>query len=184
MNNIPTLRLLSIAVLLVVLAAFPLARLWAAGAAPQAAQRDYLTQTEADKIRDAELPSLRIKFFLEFAADRLRKFQYELARPSSERLRSERLNSLLNAFSGCVDDAADLISLGREKQQDIRAGIKEAQKRLKEFLPQLEKLAADGQDLALYKETLQDAIDATRTAMDEADKAAKEIAPAPVRRKP
>jgi chromosome segregation ATPase len=156
----------------------------AAVASPQSAQREYLTQTEADKIRDAELPSLRIKLFLEFAADRLKKFQYELTRPSSERLREERLNSLLNAYSGCVDDAADLMSLGREKQQDIRAGIKEAQKRLKEFLPQLEKLAAEGQDLALYKETLVDAIEATKSAMDEADKAAKELAPAPVRRRP
>ncbi len=150
----------------------------------QQPQKEYLTQLEADKIRDAEEPSPRIKLFLEFAADRLKKFQYELSRPSSERLRSERLNSLLNAYSGCLDDAADLISLGREKQQDIRLGIKEAQKRLKEFLPQLEKLAAEGHELAIYKETLEDSIEATKTAIQETDKAAKEIAHAPVRRRP
>ncbi len=187
MNYISRHRLLALPLLFAVLAAFALTRASAAAygnAEPQGPQRDYLTQTEADKIRDAEEPSPRIKLFLEFAADRLKKFQYELARPSSERLRSERLNSLLNAYSGCVDDAADLISLGREKQQDIRLGIKEAQKRLKEFLPQLEKLAAEGQDLALYKDTLEDATEATKTALEDANKAAKEIAPAPVRRKP
>jgi hypothetical protein len=150
----------------------------------QDAKRDYLTTIEADKVRDAEQPSLRIKLFLEFAADRLKKFHYELARASSERLRGERLNSLLNAYTGCVDDAAELIDLGRERQDDIRAGIKEAQKRLKEFLPQLEKLAAEGADFAMYKDTLLDAIEATKEAQVDADKASKELAPAPVRRKP
>ncbi len=150
----------------------------------QESKRDYLTTLEADRIRDAEQPALRIKLFVEFASDRLKKFHYELARPSSERMRAERLNSLLNAYTGCVDDAAELIDLGRERQNDIRAGIKELQKRTKEFLPQLEKLAAEGTDLALYKDTLEDAIEATRQAQADAEKAAKELAPAPVRRKP
>jgi hypothetical protein len=150
----------------------------------QESKKEYLTSLEADKIRDAEQPALRIKLFIEFAADRLKKFHYELARPSSERMRSERLNSLLNAYTGCVDDAAELIDLGRERQDDIRAGIKEMQKRAKEFLPQLEKLAAEGQDLAFYKDTLADAIEATKQAQADAEKAAKELAPAPVRRKP
>ncbi|HEV8384346.1 MAG TPA: hypothetical protein VGQ11_05695 [Candidatus Acidoferrales bacterium] len=187
MNFISRRRLVALPMLLAALAAFSPARLRARSASaaePQAPQKEYLTQLEADKIRDAEQPSLRIKLFLDFAADRLRKFQYELGHSSSDRLRSERLNSLLNAYAGCVDDAADLIELGREKQQDIRLGIKEAQKRLKEFLPQLEKLAVEGQDLPVYKETLEDSIEATKTAQTEADKAAKEIAPAPVRRKP
>lgn len=179
MNGMPRDRIAACVLLLLAFTASPLAL-----RSGQQPQKEYLTQLEADKIRDAEEPSPRIKLFLEFAADRLKKFQYELSRSSSERLRSERLNSLLNAYSGCVDDAADLLSLGREKQQDIRLGIKEAQKRLKEFLPQLEKLAAEGHELATYKETLEDSIEATKTALAEADKAAKEIAPAPVRRRP
>ena len=44
-------------------------------AAPAAAlarppQRDFLTQTEADKIRDAESANERVKLFLDFAAGR------------------------------------------------------------------------------------------------------------------
>ena len=172
-------RIFAATLFFVGLAVLPFARLHA-----QESKRDYLTTLEADKIRDAELPALRIKLFVEFAADRLKKFHYELARPSSERMRSERLNSLLNAYTGCVDDAAELIDLGREQQSDIRAGIKELQKRAKEFLPQLEKLAAEGTDLALYNDTLLDAIEATKQAHADAEKAAKELAPAPVRRKP
>ncbi len=155
------------------------------GAGPVRAQKkDYLTQLEADKIRDAEQTAPKIKLFVEFAADRLKKFQYELSRPTTERMREERLNFLLNAYTGCVDDATDLIELGREKQEDIRAGIKDMQKRVKEFMPTLEKLLQGGQDLPLYKETLLDAIEATKDAQAKADQAAKEIAPAPVRRRP
>lgn len=149
-----------------------------------AQQRDYLTGLEADKIRDAEHPALRIKLFISFAADRLKKFQYELARPTGDRLRAERLNSLLNAYTGCIDDAAELIELGVERQQDIRAGIKEMQTKAKEFLSILEALAESGAQRADYQETLADAIEATRDALKEADQAAKEIAPPPVRRKP
>lgn len=154
-------------------------------AAPGTAQlkKDYLTELEADKIRDAERPSDRIKLFLTFAADRLKKFQYELGRPSEERQRGERLNNLLNAYTGCVDDAAELIDLGLDKQEDIRAGVKEMQAKAKEFLATLEGLSAGGAELETYQATLEDAIEATRDALKDADRAAKQMAPPPVRRK-
>jgi len=85
-------------------------------------QKDYLSSVEADKIRDAETVNDRIKLFLTFADDRLKKFQYELDHPSSNR-HGDMLNSLLNAYVGCVDDAADLIQLGLEKQDNIRLGL-------------------------------------------------------------
>ena len=165
---------------------FLLAIAFSAGTAPQAAsqRKDYLSGLEADKIRDAETSSLRIKLFLGFAADRIKKFQYELSRSTEDRRKAERLNGLLNAYTGCVDDAAELVELGVEKQEDIRAGIKEMQTRAKEFLAYLEELSATGPERASYQSTLDDAIEATRDALKEADKAAKEIAPPPVRRKP
>jgi len=153
-------------------------------ASPAVAQkRDYLSDTEADKIRDAETPDQRIKLFLSFAADRIKKLQYELSKPSTDKRRAERQNGLLNAYAGCVDDAAELVSLAREKQQDIHSALKEMQARGKEFLVYLEELAAKGAERQMYKETLDDAIEATRDALEEANKAAKEIAPPPVRRK-
>jgi len=98
----------------------------AAGAAApvQAQVKDYLSQGEADRIRDADLPANRIKLFISFAADRLKKFEYELTRGTQDRRRGERLTSLLNSYASCLDDAAELIDLGRERQWDIRAGIK------------------------------------------------------------
>jgi len=153
------------------------------GAHAKAPQRkDYLTAVEADKIRDAETVNERIKLFLTFADDRLKKFQYELEHPSPNR-HAEILNSLMNAYAGCVDDAADLIQLGLEKQQNIRQGIDLMASRAKEFLAVLEKLSADGPERDLYKENLDDAIEGTQDAINDAEKAKKKVAPPPVRRK-
>jgi hypothetical protein len=157
------------------------------GAAPFARagtpqQKDYLSALEADKIRDAETVNERIKLFLTFAGDRLKKFQYELEHPSSNR-HADMLNSLLNAYVGCVDDAADLIQLGIEKQDNIRQGIDLMTARAKEFLAVLEKLSTDGPEREIYKDNLDDAIEGTRDAMNDAEKAKKKVAPPPVRRK-
>ena len=152
-------------------------------AAPsQAVQKDYLSALEADKIRDAETTNERIKLFITFADDRLKKFQYELQHPSSNK-HPELLNALMNAYVGCVDDAADLIQLGIQKQENIRPAIDLMASRAKEFLQILEKLSADGTEIDIYKDNLDDAIEGTRDAMNDAEKAKKAVAPPPVRRK-
>jgi hypothetical protein len=157
-----------------------------AGAAPGAlcaqVKKDYLSELEADQIRDAETSNARIQLFLTFADDRLKKFQYELDHPSPHN-HSLILNSLMNAYAGCVDDAADLIQLGKEKQDNILLGLDRMAARAKEFLVVLEKLAAEGPEREIYKENLDDAIEGTRDALNEAEKAKKEVAPPPVRRK-
>src|SRR5690348_18446220 len=99
-----------------VLASFLCAAAVAVAASPALAQKkDYLSETEADKIRDAETPSERIKLFISFAADRIKKLQYEFAHPG-ELHRDERINTLINAYAGCIDDGSDLIQLGVDKQ--------------------------------------------------------------------
>jgi hypothetical protein len=154
-------------------------------AAAQNEKKDYLTDSEADKIRDAMLPPDRIRLFVSFADDRLKKFQYELTRTKPEGRRAEILNSLLNAYSGCIDDAADQVALAEEKQIDIRAPLKTMQSKGKEFLDILQKLDTDrGPEYDTYKETLQDAIEGTKDALADTDKAAKQLTPVPVRRKP
>jgi hypothetical protein len=149
----------------------------------QQEQKDYLSALEADKIRDAETTNERVKLFLTFADDRLKKFQYELDHPSGTR-HIDMLNSLLNAYGGCVDDAADLIQLGIEKQENIRAAVDLMASQSKAFLAVLEKLATAGAaDLEEYKSNLDDAIEGTRDAMNESKKATKKVAAPPVRRK-
>jgi hypothetical protein len=150
--------------------------------APLAAQKDYLSALEADKIRDAENTTERIKLFVGFADDRLKKFQYELEHPSSNK-HSEMLNALMNAYVGCVDDAADLVQLGIQKQENIRTAIDLMASKTKEFLEILEKLSSTTTESDVYKDNLDDAVEGTRDAMNDAEKAKKAVAPPPVRRK-
>jgi hypothetical protein len=145
-------------------------------------QKDYLSHMESDKIRDAETSNARISLFLTFADDRLKKFQYELQHPSSNR-HGELLNALMNGYVGCLDDAADLVQLGIEKQENIRQGVDLIASRGKEFLEALNKIAADKVEIDIYKENLDDAIEGTRDAISDAEKAKKAVAPPPVRRK-
>lgn len=152
--------------------------------APSQRPQDYLTRSEADKVREAQFTDPRIKLFVGFAEDRLKKFQYELTRPGNDRGRAGRLNALLDAYVGCMDDTAALLSIGRERQEDIRSGIREVLKKGKEFLEQLEKLSESGPDREVYKDYLEDAILATKEVLEEAEKADKEVAPPPVRRRP
>jgi hypothetical protein len=160
------------------------ALLFAAPAHGQTDRKDYLSASEADKIRDAQMPAEKIKLFLDVAADRLKKLQYELGRSADQARLSETLNGLINGYTGAVDDATDAMNLQVEKQTDIREAVKMLQTRCKDFLQSLEKIAKDGPQLDLYKDNLDDAIDGTHDALKDADKAEKQSAPPPVRRKP
>jgi hypothetical protein len=154
-----------------------------AHAAPQ--KKEYLSELEADKIREAGATGPRIVLYATFASDRIKKLKYEFAHfDNTDQKRTERLNNIFNGYTGCIDDAADLIEIGIEKQQDIRDGIKALQAGIKEFLPYLQDLAMNGPEHQTYKENLEDAIEATQDAAKDVDKATKEMSAPPERRKP
>ena len=155
----------------------------AARPAPQFKKKDYLSPLEADQIRDAVTISERVTLFLGFAADRLRKIDFELERKEKDRDWSERISGLINAYTGCVDDAGDALEAGLEKQENLRPGTKELDKRAKEFLPKVKALK-ENPVLAAFKSDLDDAIEATQDAGVTAQKVAKELSAAPERRRP
>ncbi len=152
-------------------------------ARPVAAQKDFLSQLEADRIRDAMEPKEKIKLFVLFAEDRLKKFQYELAKGAADKRRGERMAYLLDAFAGCMDDASELMELGRLKQQDILKAVQFLQGKSKEFQAELARLMASTPETVGYRENLHYAQLAVQEAQEEAEKAVKEISPGPVRRK-
>lgn len=155
----------------------------ASAPSPQQPKKDYLSPIESDQIRDAMTVSERVKLFLDFAADRLRKIDYELQQKEKNRQWADRMWGLINAYTGCVDDAADILEAGLEKQENLRPGTKELEKRTKEFLPKLHSLR-EAADLAKFKSDLDDAIQATQDAADTAQKVAKDLSAAPERRRP
>jgi hypothetical protein len=165
-----------------ILLAVSFAGMLGASVPAQVPEKDYLSNIEADKIRDAETPNERIKLFIMFADDRIKKFQYELQHPSQTN-HEQQLNYLMNSYIGCVDDAADLVQLGIEKQQNVRAGVDLMAEKAKEYLEILNKIKAEAKEIEAYKENLDDAIEGTQDALNDAEKAKKSVAPPPVRRK-
>jgi chromosome segregation ATPase len=164
---------------------FLLATILSAAVSAHPQKKEYLSEAEAGKIRDAGMTGPRILLYAAFAGDRIKKLQYEFAHMDpADQKRTDRLNSLINAYTGCIDDAADLLDIGVEKQEDIREGVKALQSRIKESLPYLQELAAKGPERETYKDNLDDAIEATQDAAKDVEKATKELAPPPVRRKP
>jgi len=89
----------------------------------------------------------------------------------------------MNSFGGCIDDAADVIQVSLGKQENIRQGIDLMASKSKGFLEILQKYAKEGPELEIYKDNLDDAIEGTQDAMNEAEKAKNKAAPPPVRRK-
>jgi hypothetical protein len=153
-------------------------------AATPSPQKDYLSDSEADKIRDADTPDERIKLYMSFADDRLKKFDYELHRTAPDTRKGDILNSLLNGLSGCIDDAADQIDVAQDKQLDIRGALKMMKKKDQDFLEALEKYDKGAPDLDAYRDTLEDAIEGIKDALYDISDAEKEATPGPVRRKP
>lgn len=148
-------------------------------------QPDFLSPAEADKVRDAPDANQRIKLFVDFAEDRIKKLQYELRLTTPQVDKPAILNGLLHGYSGCLDEASDRIEEGQQKGEKIRPAIKDMEKRGKSYLDTLKTIeGANGPDLASYKNSLDDAISATQDALSTAAKASKEYGSVPIRRKP
>lgn len=167
-----------------VLAACVLAGLSATRTAAVPQRKDYLSEEEADKIREADTPAARIMLYVSFAEDRLKKFDYEIHRATPQRRRAEILNGLLNDYVSCLDDGADQIAMAREKQANIREALKLLRTKGQEFLDALGKYHQSGPELETYRDTLEDAIEGTKDALSDAAEAEKEMPPPPVRRQP
>lgn len=158
---------------------------FSAGIARAQEKPDYLTPAEANKIRNAYYPVDRIRLFIEFAGDRLKKLQYELRLTSPQYHKTQILNGLLNAYSDCMEEASDRIDEAEHGGAHILPAVKEMQKEAKSYLQTLQKIkSAGGPDLASIKDSLDDAIDGTQYALKDAAKASKEYGAAPIRRKP
>ena len=144
-------------------------------ARPAPQRQDFLTQTESEQIRNADSANARISLFLDFAADRLRRFEHELQVKSTGPLRADFLNDLLDSFSACVDEASNRIDDGMNNGMDVRAGIRDMRKRVPQFLAELKKIKAKGIQLKLYKDSLSDAASDLRGDLRDAEKAEKQL---------
>jgi len=84
---------------------------------------------------------------------------------------------------GCVDDAADLIQSGARDTGQYPAGSTDDSRTRRVSCSFGKNYPRIGPERDLYKDNLDDAIEGTRDAMNDAEKAKKKVAPPPIRRK-
>jgi hypothetical protein len=136
-----------------------------ASVAPVLAQKDFLTEDEIEKVREAQAPNDRLKLYALFARQRLDQLQRLLEKEKKGRSLSAR--ELLEDYSSIID-AIDTVSDDALKRGvDITEGTGAVTASEKRFLEQLQKI--EGRNLAdvdLYEVALKEAIASTSDSLD------------------
>jgi len=136
-----------------------------AGVAPALAQRDFLTSDEIEKVREAQIPSDRLKLYALLAKQRLDQLQRLLEKEKKGRSLAAR--ELLEDYSNIID-AIDTVSDDALKRGvDITEGTVAVTESEKRFLSQLQKIKDRAPaDIDLYDIALKEAIASTSDSMD------------------
>lgn len=129
------------------------------------AQRDFLTNDEIERVREAQEPNERLKLYVLFARQRMDQLQQLLAK--DKKGRSVVARDLLTDYSAIID-AIDTVSDDALKRHatltEGAAAVTAAEKR---FLGQLQKIADTAPpDIDLYDIALKEAIAATSDSME------------------
>jgi len=139
----------------------------AVSAFPALAQREFLTSSEIEKIREAQDPNQRLQVYLLFAKQRLDQIQQQIAK--EKKGRSLAVRQLLEDYTQIID-AIDTVSEDALKRKaDITAGAAAVAAAEPKFLAQLKKIEeSQPHDLEMYDVALKDAIGDTGDSMESA----------------
>ena len=134
---------------------------------------DYLSDEEADKIRDAQDPSERIGVYLDLAQTRLVRIEDYRNRPVDPTVDVEGyLDQQFDQYIRITDELKNWIQTQYDRHADMRAGLK---KFIEVGPKQAEQLRHIQQSpdpyVAAYRKNLSDAIDDFDDALDGATKA-------------
>jgi hypothetical protein len=131
------------------------------------AQREFLTNDEIEKIREAQEPNLRLTTYIQFAKQRMDQINQQIAK--DRKGRSVLVRQLLEDYTQIID-AIDTVSDDALKRgRNIDEGLVAVASAEKKFLEQLKKIeAGQPHDLDMYEINLKDALDTTAESIETA----------------
>jgi hypothetical protein len=137
----------------------------ASAAVPALAQRDFLTQDEVEKVREAQAPNDRLQLYVLFARQRLDQFQQLMAKDKPGR--SLMIRQLLEDYTNIIDAIDTVSDDALRRKADIAEGSKAVSAAEQRFRAQLQK-AIDSQprDLDMYELELKNALGDTSDSME------------------
>ncbi len=136
-------------------------------ALPAFAQKDFLTATEIDQVREVQEPVARIKLYIVFAKQRLDQLQSLLAKNKTGR--SGEIRQLLEDYTNIIDAIGTVSDDALIRKNDVTAAPAVVSEGETKFLEQLQKIqASTPQDLAMYDFDLKEAIAATTDGLEAA----------------
>jgi len=136
-------------------------------AVPAAAQREFLTNDEIERVREAQEPNARLLVYVQFAKQRIDQLNQQIAR--DRKGRSVLVRQLLEDYTQIVD-AIDTVSDDALKRgKSIDESLVAVASAERKFLDQLRKIeAAMPHDLDMYEVSLKDAEDTTAESIETA----------------
>lgn len=141
-------------------------------ASPIWAQRDFLTADEADQVREAQEPAVRLTLYVKFAQQRVDMIEQALAKEKSGRSglihdTLEQYTQIIEAIDTVADEA-----LHKGKEVLVLNDVAKAQREMQAKLEAM--LTSNPKDLSRYKFVLEQAIETTRDSAENSEQDLKE----------
>ena len=130
-----------------------------------AQQREFLSESEVEKIREAQEPNERLRLYVLFARQRMDQVQQQLSK--DRKGRSLEIRTLLDEYEKIIDAIDRVSDDALKRKSELIGGLNAVREAERKFMTQLEKIKASGpRDLDMYSVELTEAIATTKDSLD------------------